>query len=115
MFFYLTRFFYGLRKIISLIRDPSNISTYLKLSGEIISFIGYSFYLEIFEIECCGLNSNTKNHIYARSLRDSINEDIFNIEMDENYLIDFSDKKSIGPKDIMEIEMDKIEGVDENN
>jgi len=48
-------------------------------------------------------------------LRDSINEDIFNIEMDENYLIDFSDKKSIGPKDIMEIEMDKIDGVDENN
>ena len=107
--------FYGLRKIILLIRDPSNISTYLKLSGEIISFIGYSFYLEIFEIECCGLNSNTKNHIYARSLRDSIIEDIFNIEMDENYLIDFSDKKSIGPKDIMEIEMDKIDGVDENN
>ena len=47
--------FYGLRKIILLIRDPSNISTYLKLSGEIISFILYIFYLEIFEIECFGL------------------------------------------------------------
>ena len=43
----------------------------MKLLGELISLFGYIFYLEIFEIKCCGLNKETKDNIAKRGIKDT--------------------------------------------
>ena len=63
--------YYSIRKIITLISDPTDIKTYLKLVGEMLAIVGYLFYLEIFEIKFCGLNKNTKENISLRGINDT--------------------------------------------
>ena len=63
--------FYIIKKIITLINNPTDSKTYLKLLGELISLFGYLFYLEIFEIKCCGLNKDTKDNITKRGIKDT--------------------------------------------
>ena len=63
--------FYIIKKIITLINNPTDSKTYLKLLGELISLFGYLFYLEIFEIKCCGLNKDTKDNITKRGIIDT--------------------------------------------
>ena len=58
--------------IISLINNPSDICTLLKLVGEIISLFTYFFYLEIIELKCCNMNFNTRAHINERSLTEAL-------------------------------------------
>ena len=84
--------YYGTRMLILLIYDPSNIKNILNFIGETIAFIGYLFYLEIIEINCCGLNFNTRTRINIRSLRESIVDDYEDdSEEDESY--DSNNKK----------------------
>ena len=59
--------YYSIRKIITLIYDPKDIKTYLKLLGEIIALFGYFIYLEIFQLKCFGLNYDTRLSITRRS------------------------------------------------
>ena len=63
--------FYIIKKIITLINNPTDSKTYLKLLAELISLFGYLFYLEIFEIKCCGLNKDTKDNITKRGIKDT--------------------------------------------
>ena len=63
--------YYSIRKIITLIINPKDLKTYLKLFGEMVALFGYLFYLEIFEIKCCGLNKDTKENITLRAISDS--------------------------------------------
>ena len=63
--------FYSTKKIIRLIYNPSEIKTYLRLFGEIIALFAYIFFLEFFEINCCGLNFDTKNSIDERGKKES--------------------------------------------
>jgi hypothetical protein len=69
--------YYSLKKIIILINDPTDLKTYLRLFGEIVALIGYLFYLEIFEINICGLNKNTKNNITIRGITESNSDILF--------------------------------------
>ena len=63
--------FYSTKKIIRLIYNPSEIKTYLRLCGEIIALIAYFFFLEFFEINCFGLNFDTKSSIDERGKLES--------------------------------------------
>ena len=69
--------YYSIKKIIILIYDPTDLKTYLRLFGEIFALIGYLFYLEIFEINICGLNKNTKNNITIRGITESNSDILF--------------------------------------
>ena len=48
-----------------------------------MAIIGYLFYLEIFEIKFCGLNKNTKNKIYFRSINEVLDNDKIIVDDDE--------------------------------
>jgi hypothetical protein len=78
--------YYSLKKIVILINDPTDLKTYLRLFGEIVALIGYLFYLEIFEINICGLNKNTKNNITIRGINDSISGVLFDESNDDDSL-----------------------------
>ena len=78
--------YYSIRKIMTLISDPTDIKTYLKLFGEVLAIVGYLFYLEILELKCCGLNKNTKENISLRGMSDTAND----ILLDEDNSIDTS-------------------------
>ena len=67
--------YFSIRMIISIINNPSDISNYLKFSGEIISLFTYIFYLEIIEIKCCNMNFNTRMNINERSKIESLGID----------------------------------------
>ena len=64
--------YYSLKKIIYLIYNPKDATTYLSLIGEFVALFGYLFYLEIFEINICGLNRDTKNRISYRGILEVI-------------------------------------------
>ena len=59
--------YFIIKMIVGLIYTPSDIVTYLKLGGEVISLITYFFYLEIIELKCCNMNFNFRIHINERS------------------------------------------------
>jgi len=75
--------FYSTRKIITLINNPSEIKTYLKLLGEIIALFGYLICLEIFKFKCCGFSYNTRLSINKRGIDEFINV-IFNEEEEDD-------------------------------
>ena len=64
--------YFSIRKIITLINDPKDSKTYLKLLGEIIALFGYFIYLEIIQLGCCGMNFNTRTSIRQRSKSESL-------------------------------------------
>jgi hypothetical protein len=105
--------YYSIRKIITLILVPKDVKTYFKLLGEMLALIGYLFYLEVFEIKCCGLNKNTKDNIILRGIND-INSNILN-DMDNDddnepiYKMN-NDLKKIDDKNSKETEMINFEG-----
>jgi len=108
--------YYGTRKFVTLIYFPDNTKNYLKLLGEIIALFGYMFYLEIFEINCCGFNFDTKTSIDRRSrLESNANNDILEADDEENDLFDNDNKKEYlnFPKK-KENEMIEIREKDEN-
>ena len=80
--------YYSIRMVIILIYNPSDITTYLTLFGEIIALSGYCFYLEIFEIKFCGLNRDTKNKISERGILERINDKKINIDEEEDDIRD---------------------------
>ena len=45
---------------------------FLDISGDIFSIIGFLIYLEIFILNCCGLNYDSREKIFLRSRRDSL-------------------------------------------
>ena len=100
--------FYGLKMLIILIYNPSDIKTYLTFVGEIIALIGYCFYVEIFELKCCGLNRDTKNQIFGRALIDVSKEDICIINEDEDIPDDEKSEKEKEMIKMINIEMIKI-------
>ena len=76
-----------------LIYFPNDTKNYLKLLGEIIALFGYMFYLEIFEINCCGFNFDTRTSINRRSkLESKANNDIEEEEEDDDEEDDLFDK-----------------------
>ena len=87
--------YYGTRKFVTLIYFPDNTKNYLKLLGEIIALFGYMFYLEIFEINCCGFSFDTKTNIDRRSrLESKANNDIEEEDdEEENDIFDNDNKK----------------------
>ena len=86
--------YYGTRKFVTLIYFPDNTKNYLKLLGEIIALFGYMFYLEIFEINCCGFSFDTKTNIDRRSrLESKANNDIEEDDEEENDIFDNDNKK----------------------
>ena len=87
--------YYGLKMLIILIQNPSDIKTYLTFIGEIIALIGYCFYVEIFECKCCGLNRDTKSKIFERAITDISNEDICIVKEDEDLLDEEKAEKEI--------------------
>ena len=108
--------YYGTRKFVTLIYFPDNTKNYLKLLGEIIALFGYMFYLEIFEINCCGFNFDTRTSIDRRSrLETNANNDILEADDEENDLFDNDNKKEYlnFPKK-KENEMIEIREKDEN-
>ena len=108
--------YYGTRKFVTLIYFPDNTKNYLKLLGEIIALFGYMFYLEIFEINCCGFNFDTRTSIDRRSrLESNANNDILEADDEENDLFDKDNKKEYlnFPKK-KENEMIEIREKDEN-
>ena len=108
--------YYGTRKFVTLIYFPDNTKNYLKLLGEIIALFGYMFYLEIFEINCCGFNFDTRTSIDRRSrLESNANNDILEADDEENDLFDNDNKKEYlnFPKK-KENEMIEIREKDEN-
>ena len=110
--------YYGTRKFVTLIYFPNDTKNYLKLLGEIIALFGYMFYLEIFEINCCGFNFDTRTSINRRSrLESKANNDIEEDDDDEeDDLFDKDNKKEYltYPKK-KENEMVEIRGNDEDN
>ena len=78
--------YYGTRLIITLIYDPSNMKNILNVAGVAIAFIGYLFYLEIIQINCCGLSFNTKNNINLRSLNEMNVEKFLEEDLEEGDL-----------------------------
>ena len=86
--------YYGTRKFITLIYFPNDTKNYLKLLGEIIALFGYMFYLEIFEIYCCGFNFDTRTSIDKRSILEikAINE-LEEEEDEEDDLFDNDNQK----------------------
>jgi hypothetical protein len=108
--------YYGTRKFVTLIYFPDNTKNYLKLLGEIIALFGYMFYLEIFEINCCGFSFDTKTNIDRRSrLESKANNDIEEDDEEENDIFDNDNKKEYltFPKK-KENEMIEIREKDEN-
>ena len=85
--------YYSIMKIITLIITPTDLKTYLSLFGEIVALFGYLFYLEIFEIKCCGLNRDTKENITLRGIIDTNN----------NILLDDESEDSISQRDTFDI------------
>ena len=63
--------YFSVKMIIGLINTPSDICSYLKLIGELISLFTYFVYLEIIELKCCNMNFNTRIHINERSIVES--------------------------------------------
>ena len=57
----------------------------VEVTSDIICFFGFLIYLELIEIRCKGLNSETKKKIYKRSIMDSnlIDDDSLNSENNE--------------------------------
>ena len=45
---------------------------FLDISGDIFSIIGFLIYLEIFILNCCGLNYDSREKIFLRSRMDSL-------------------------------------------
>ena len=74
--------FYSTKKIITLINNPTEVKTYLKLLGELIAFFGYLICLEIFKFKCCGFSYNTRFSINKRGFNESIKV-IFNEEEED--------------------------------
>ena len=86
--------FYSVKKIVTLIYNSSDTKTYLKLFGELIAIIGYCFYLEIFIINCWGLNEDTRSSITKRGLIDCADNEEEDDSSDDN-----SDKDNNNIKD----------------
>ena len=76
--------YYSIRKIITLIINPKDLKTYLKLFGEMVALFGYLFYLEIFEIKCCGLNKDTRENITLRGINETNNNILLDDEADDS-------------------------------
>ena len=86
--------FYGTKKIISLIVKPTELKVYLRLIGEIIASIANLFFLEILEINCCGLNFDTKMSIERRGKMESIHNILNDDENNNDYDTNNSDYQS---------------------
>ena len=95
--------YYSIMKIITLIITPTDLKTYLSLFGEIVALFGYLFYLEIFEIKCCGLNRDTKENITLRGIIDTNN----------NILLDDESEDSLSQRDTFDINIEN-ESLKEN-
>ena len=105
--------YYSIRKIITLILDPTDVKTYLKLLGEMLALLGYLFYLEVFEIKCCGLNKNTKDNIIQRGIKDINSDILYNIDNDDDdepIYNQNNDINMIDEKDSKKTEMVNFEG-----
>ena len=79
----------GIQKIILFILDDSKeYLVYFSLSeiSEIIAFFGYIIYLEIIELNFCGLSENTRRNIIFKGEKEfsEINEDIINNILNDN-------------------------------
>ena len=91
--------YYGTRILITLLYDPSNIKNILNFIGEAFAFIGYLFYLEIIEINCCGLNFNTRTNINIRSIKESLVNEESEDESENDYEEDESYDNNIKKED----------------
>ena len=56
----------------------------MKLFGEMVALFGYLFYLEIFEIKCCGLNKDTRENITLRGINETNNNILLDDEADDS-------------------------------
>ena len=79
----------GIQKIILFIFDDAKeYLVYFSLSeiSEIIAFFGYIIYLEIIELNFCGLRENTRRNIIFKGEKEfsEINEDIINNILNDN-------------------------------
>ena len=103
--------YYGTRVLITLIYNPSNTKNILNCIGQTVAFVGYCFYLEVIEINCCGLDFNTRTNINIRSLNESKADDDFEDDFEEDESYDIKDKKEdilLQKKEGEEMEMIKI-------
>ena len=91
--------YYGTRILITLLYDPSNLKNILNFIGEAFAFIGYLFYLEIIEINCCGLNFNTRTNINIRSIKESLVNEESEDESENDYEEDESYDNNIKKED----------------
>ena len=91
--------YYGTRILITLLYDPSNIKNILNFIGEAFAFIGYLFYLEIIEINCCELNFNTRTNINIRSIKESLVNEESEDESENDYEEDESYDNNIKKED----------------
>ena len=66
--------YYTLKYLIILICDPKEATNYLSLFEQLVTLFGYLFYLEILELKICGLNRETKNKIYLRSILENLSD-----------------------------------------
>ena len=73
--------YYTLKYLIILICNPKEATNYLSLFEQLVTLFGYLFYLEILELKICGLNRETKNKIYLRSILENLSDN--EIEDDE--------------------------------
>ena len=91
-----------LESIFSTIKDCIKYEEYnaLIILLHIIQILAMLIYLEIFELNFCGLNKNTRRNIYLRgetdslnSLRDTISKDD-NTDIDMNSILELEEKKN---------------------
>ena len=73
--------YYTLKYLIILICNPKEATNYISLFEQLVTLFGYLFYLEIWELKICGLNRETKNKIYLRSILENLSDN--EIEDDE--------------------------------
>ena len=90
--------YYGLKLLIMIIYDFSDIGTHLRFLGQIISIIAYLFYLEIFVIKCFGFNQNIKKNISNRANTESQVEIIIDEYVDDNDDSSMNTSKEEEPK-----------------
>ena len=82
----------------NLIIYPKDLFYYMSIPFYFIQILALLFYLEVFELNFCDLNKNTKRNIDLRAKEDLLDEnryssvDINYIDVDSDYGIEISEK-----------------------
>ena len=91
----------------------NNIDSIIILVFVYFEFLMYLIFLEIIELNFCGLNTYIKRNIKRRALKDSLNEDYTDSYLDDNCEGKYSDLYNEGDVDDNNIKQNELNNINQ--